>query len=307
MIADEPPTPASKSSAPIHCRAIHQTHAKSTNAKHRDQLATSSKGTHHAHHTGTTLRNTASRGTARNRATQHFPRTATAAASAAKGRASAALPQFHPARRRARHLAVRQHDAALRHVDVGAGRDRLSHRIRIHPRHIVRADDPRRPVRRRVGRPDEPPHAHGHPRRGIRRDGRARARLVLRRRIQHHRRGRNAGGAIAARYLRDADRRIRAAADAAPIRGCDAEHQRRDSQSGAAGQRTDTQLPRRRRVLVLRHPADDGRLRGGIRRRGGHRMLHPAWYARTRREDADATRRSQGRSAVPDPGKNRTC
>ena len=53
MIADEPPTPASKSSAPIHCRAIHQTHAKSTNAKHRDQLATSSKGTHHAHHTGT--------------------------------------------------------------------------------------------------------------------------------------------------------------------------------------------------------------------------------------------------------------
>ena len=91
--------------------------------------------------------------------------------------------------------------------------------FRIHPRHIVRADDPRRPVRRRVGRPDEPPHAHGHPRRGIRRDGRARARLVLRRRIQHHRRGRNAGGAIAARYLRDADRRIRAAADAAPIRG----------------------------------------------------------------------------------------
>ena len=142
MIADEPPTPASKSSAPIHRRALHQTHAKSTNAKHRDQLATSSKRTHHAHHTGTTLRNTASRGTARNRATQHFPRTA--AASAAKGRASAALPQFHPARRRARHLAVRQHDAALRHVDVGAGRDRLSHRIRIHPRHIVRADDPRR-------------------------------------------------------------------------------------------------------------------------------------------------------------------
>ena len=31
------------------------------------------KRTHHAHHTGTTLRNTASRGTARNRATQHFP------------------------------------------------------------------------------------------------------------------------------------------------------------------------------------------------------------------------------------------
>ena len=42
------------------------------------------------------------------------------------------------------------------------------------------------PVRRRVGRPDEPPHAHGHPRRGVRRDGRARTRLVLRRRIQHH-------------------------------------------------------------------------------------------------------------------------
>ena len=203
MIADEPPTPASKSSAPIHCRAIHQTHAKSTNAKHRDQLATSSKGTHHAHHTGTTLRNTASRGTARNRATQHFPRTATAtaAASAAKGRASAALPQFHP-------LVAGQGISLFGNMmlrfamsmwvldETGSATAFASILAISFVPMILGA------VRRRVGRPDEPPHAHGHPRRGIRRDGRARARLVLRRRIQHHRRGRNAGGAIAARYLR---------------------------------------------------------------------------------------------------------
>ena len=244
MIADEPPTPASKSSAPIHCRAIHQTHAKSTNAKHRDQLATSSKGTHHAHHTGTTLRNTASRGTARNRATQHFPRTATAAASAAKGRASAALPQFHP-------------------LVAGQGISLFGNMmLRFAMSMWVLDETGSATAFASILAISFVPMILGAPFGGVLADRMNRRtlmvildaasavtvalalRLVLRRRIQHHRRGRNAGGAIAARYLRDADRRIRAAADAAPIRGCDAEHQRRDSQSGAAGQRTDTQLPR---------------------------------------------------------------